>query len=346
MSTNRPVPAATLPQWSVALVIAALAVLVIWVAGHVFLLAYAGVLLGVFLQMTARFVSRHTSLRHGWALAVTIGVLLTLAGVGIWQAHSAITSQLQQLSKTVPAELSQIEARLEGSFGGRVLLQQLSEAEQSGETISRNQVISQATTLSGKMVRLVIGMIVVFFVGLYAAAEPDLYRSGSLKLLPVRHRERAAEVLRDLQQALESWVLAQLASMCIVGTLVTVGLLLIGVEGAFVLGLFAAALELIPTFGPLLAATPALLAGLADGAGTAARVAGLYLAVQLLEGYVILPLIQERAVDVPPALLIVMVVLFGYLGGVLGALIATPLLVTIMVLVNRLYREDHLGEPE
>lgn len=333
-----------MPQWGVALGLAALAVLVIWMAGHVFLLAYAGVLLGVFLQMTARFVSRHTRLRHGWALAVTIAVLLTLAGLGLWQAQYAIASQLQQLSKTVPAALAQIEASLEESVGGRALLQQLSGSEQSGETISSSQVISQATTLSGKLFRFVIGMIVVFFVGLYAAAEPDLYRSGSLKLLPSRHRERAAEVLRELQQALESWMLAQLASMCIVGTLVTLGLWLIGVEGAFVLGLLAAALELIPTFGPLLAATPALLAGLADGPVTVSWVAGLFLAVQLLEGYVILPLIQERAVDVPPALLIIMVVLFGYLGGMLGALIATPLLVTIMVLVNLLYREDHLGE--
>ncbi len=324
---------------------AAATVFVIWVARHVILLAFAGVLLGIFLQMTSRAVSRWTHLRHGWALTATVATLLLLAALGVWRTQHAIVQQVQQLAESVPTAIDGIEARLDASAWGRSLRREVASSFAGGSALNGDQMISQAKLLSGKLLSFVVGLIVVFFVGLYAAAEPDLYRTGMLKLIPVRHRSRVAEVLRDLQRSLESWILAQLTSMLIVGTLISLGLWMLGVKGALVLGMLAAMLELIPTFGPLLAASPAVLAGLAEGPSTAAGVAALYLAVQLLEGYVILPLIQQRAVDIPPALLIVMIVLLGYLAGALGALIATPLLVTIMVLINDLYREDYLGEP-
>lgn len=100
----------------------------------------------------------------------------------------------------------------------------------------------------------------------------------------------------------------------------------------------------MPNFGPVVAAVPAVLLGLLSGPGTALWVLGLYTAIQIVESYVVTPLVQERTVSLPPGLTITAQVILGATSGVLGLALATPLLATGLVLVRRLYVEDVLGD--
>jgi predicted PurR-regulated permease PerM len=114
----------------------------------------------------------------------------------------------------------------------------------------------------------------------------------------------------------------------------------LGIELALVLTILASVLELIPNFGPILASIPALLVAFSQDGRTVIWVASLFLIVQLLESYIVLPLIHRKTVATPPALLIVAVVLLGMLAGVLGALVASPLLAVAIVIVKELYVEE------
>jgi predicted PurR-regulated permease PerM len=130
--------------------------------------------------------------------------------------------------------------------------------------------------------------------------------------------------------------------MCVVGVLTAIGLWALGVPFVLSFAVLAAGLDFIPNIGPVISAVPAVLVALLQSPMTALWVAVLYLAIQVLESYILAPIVQHRAVDLPPALLISSQVLLAVLLGVPGLLFATPLTVVLLVLVRRLYIADFL----
>ncbi len=135
--------------------------------------------------------------------------------------------------------------------------------------------------------------------------------------------------------------------MTLVGTLTWLGLKLLVVPLALPLSLLVMLLGFIPNLGPILAALPAVLIALSVRPMLALYVVMLYTVVQMLEGYVTTPMIQQRSIQMPPALLITAIVAAGLLSGFLGILLATPMTAVLLVFVQRFYFEDVLGdEPE
>ena len=207
-------------------------------------------------------------------------------------------------------------------------------------------VARAAGVVSGLLGALVGGFVIVI-VAIYASLSPELYAGALAAVLPKERRERLHTVLGDLATSLRWWLVGRLASMAVVGLLSGAGLALLGVPSPITLGVLAALLSFVPNVGPVLSLVPAALAGLTVGPTTALYVVVLYLAVQTVESYLVTPLIQQRAVTLPPAIVIVVQLAFGAAFGLLGLLFATPLAVVAMVLVQRLWIEDVLGrEPD
>ncbi|MEO8439206.1 MAG: AI-2E family transporter [Spartobacteria bacterium] len=138
---------------------------------------------------------------------------------------------------------------------------------------------------------------------------------------------------------------AGLTAMTLVGILTWTGLMLLGVPLALPLSPLVMILGFIPNLGPILAALPAFLIAMSHRTVLGLYVALLYTVVQMLEGYVITPLIQQRAIRMPPALLIAAIVAAGLLFGFLGMLLAAPMSAVLLVFVQRFYLEDVLGDP-
>jgi predicted PurR-regulated permease PerM len=205
-------------------------------------------------------------------------------------------------------------------------------------------LVSRVTGIASTALAAVTGFLIVLFLGLYLAAEPGLYTAGILRLVPRHHRERAGEVLAKLYETLEWWLVARLASMAVIGVLTWIGLAALGIPLAFLLAVLAAILTFVPYVGPVLSALiPALLA-LAQSPMKALWVIVLFLGIQTIESYLITPLIERKAVRLPPALTIIAQVLFTLIAGPLGLLLASPLVAVLMVLVQMLYVEDALGD--
>lgn len=132
--------------------------------------------------------------------------------------------------------------------------------------------------------------------------------------------------------------------MVVVGAATALGLYLLGLPFALSLGLLAALLDFVPNFGPLISALPALLLALLQGPWQVLYVALLYVGINLLDGYLLTPLVQRRTVSLSPALLLFAQLLMGVLAGALGVLVATPLSAVTLLLVKRLYIEERLEE--
>jgi predicted PurR-regulated permease PerM len=181
------------------------------------------------------------------------------------------------------------------------------------------------------------GFLLVVFLSIYFAADPELYRRGALALLPARRRAQGAEVMDRVAMVLRKWLVTQLIAMAAIGTVTTIALLILKVKAAFALGLLAGLFEFIPTVGPLLSAIPAVAMGFLDSPEKALVVAAVYVGIQFLENHILIPLLMKGGMDLPPALTVVTQALLALVFGFLGLMVAVPLLATVMVTVQVLY---------
>lgn len=314
-----------------------------WRGREALLLLFGGVLLAVLLSTLTEALRRRVPLGRKAAYGVVLlGLVLGIAAVVLLAAPS-VSRQFDALTESLPQAAGRLAERMEGHRWARELMGGLPKPQEM--LASGSEMLTRTTTVLSSTLGAVAAFLIVLVIGLYLAAQPDLYVRGFLKLVPPRRRERGREVMEETGATLGQWLLAQLASMGIVGLLTTLGLWALGVPLALILGILAGLLEFIPNFGPLLAAVPAILLALVDSPQQALWVALLYGGIQTAESYLITPLVQQRLAALPPVLVIVSQILGGILFGVLGFAFATPLLAVAMVLVKRLYVEDRLGEP-
>ncbi|MDX2152413.1 MAG: AI-2E family transporter [Bryobacteraceae bacterium] len=315
-----------------------------WWASDVLLLAFAGILLALLLEGIADWICSHTGLGHGAALAAGVFGMLAVAAVGGWLLAPSIAAQGAELADKLPQALESLRGKLAESSWGSSFLREMPKSVQ--QLPARGDFLGKLTGVFSITLGALANLVLVGFVGLFLAAQPNLYRRGFLRLIAPRLRPRAQEVMQGMDTMLRKWLVGQLLTMATVGTLTTVGLWALGVPLALALGLLAALFEFVPTLGPFLASIPAILLGLSQSPQQGLYVALLYIGIQSVESYLLYPLIQRKAVDLPPALTITAQILLGVLLGALGLVLATPLLVAAIVLVKKLYIEDWLGDGE
>ncbi len=309
---------------------------------YVLLIVFAGVLLSIFLSGLAMFLCHRTPLSRGWSLAVTLVLLLALAVGAGWLAGPGLATQLGQHIERIPEAVDRIRGTLAGSAWVQALLERA--PQPTAMLPSGAAVMGGLAAFFSTSMGVLVNVLIVLIIGVYVAAAPGLYIENSLYLFPAGKRERAHEGLQAMGRVLRWWLVGRIASMTIVGVLTFIGLLIIGMPLAFALGLIAGLFSFVPYLGPIAAMIPAVLVGLVEGPALAGYVVLVFLTVQLVESNLITPLIQERAVSIPPALLITAQLLIGILAGLLGILVATPLTVSLIVAIQMLYVEDMLGE--
>jgi predicted PurR-regulated permease PerM len=328
----------------VAVLVTVVILLLIYLLGqvmHVLLEAFAGVLFAIFLASLSDWVSRRTRLSYGWSLlAVVLGCLLIAIALG-WLLANRIALQLSELREQLPQSVQQLRQYLEQFPWGAVLLDAL---DRSRDGLSQSINWQRVVGIVSGVANFLVAVVIVLFVGIFGAAQASLYRAGLLHLVPRPHRKRVVETLNAIVYNLRWWLVGQVLLMVVIGTTTTLGLWLIGIPLALALGTIAGILELIPYVGPWLSAIPAVLIALTISPGHLLLVGALYLGLHIVEGYVLLPLVQNRVALVPPALTLVTQAALGEMFGILGLFLAAPLTVALMVLLKILYVEDTLGD--
>ncbi len=339
--------AATFARRTVAVVgIVVLAVVLLallWAATDVLLLLFTAILFACFLSGLAHLLSDHTPLSRGWALLIVATVLLLALGATIGLLAPQVAAQTDGLVQGLTNSVEQMRARLsQYGWGQRVL------AQTPGivELAKRADLVARVTGVFSTTFGVLANVVLVGFIGLYLAVSPGIYVRGIVRLFPKPRRDRIREVLGTLGETLRRWLVGRVVLMISNGLLTTIGLELLGVPMALTLGLVAGLLNFVPNIGPIIGAVPAILIAWTIGPMTAVYVLLLYIFLQSLDGYVFTPLVQRKTVHLPPALTISAQLLFGVLAGSMGLLLATPMTAVALILVQKLYLEDVLGESE
>lgn len=321
------------------LLLGVLALYLIHQVSQVLLIVFAGVLFGVLLDGAARLIYHHSPVPRRLALLI-VGIVGTLVIVGVlWFIGPKVADQLNQLIQQIPQAVERVRERLSQLPLADEIVRSLPQPEDWGREVMGRIASLFSTTFSALG-----GLVIVLFVGVYLAISPRHYVRAALFLLPPARRRRGEQVFEVLGYAMRRWLAGRLASMAVVGVLTTLALWAVGLPLAVSLGIIAGLLSFIPYLGPILSAAPAVLIGLAEGPQMALYVVLIYIGVQTVESYLITPLIEKRAVHIPPAFGITAQLVMGVLAGFMGLLLATPLAVVATVLVQMLYIEGELGD--
>ncbi|TLX57976.1 AI-2E family transporter [Stutzerimonas nosocomialis] len=314
-----------------------------WLAFDFLLMLFAAVLFGVMFHGISCWIRDKTGMPRKAALATFFVALLGLTALAGVLIAPSIAEQFDALSDSLPQAIERLQTRAEDSPSYRWLMERREQIEAAVSGGGGGVFGTVAQVMSSTLGALA-GFGIALVLGICLSLTPGVYFNGLLMLVPPSYRPRAGKVLRETGSTLQSWLIAKLFEMLLIGVLTTLGLWLLGIELALVLGLIAGLLSFIPNVGPVLAVVPALLLASLEGMDTVLWVVGLYLLVQAIESYGLTPWLQKRIVSVPPAITIGMQLLFGLLAGTLGLLLATPLAAVGMVMIRRFYVEDLLGD--
>ncbi len=324
------------------LVASALAVTLIRFASDVFLLLFCGILLAVLLRAPTNWLTRHTALSESAALGFSIVAFVALIAAVAWLFSVPIGQQIGQLANTLPQAMTSVRQWAQQYYWAAPLAALANDVAKLKLDL---QLLGRATGVISSTLQGIISVVVVLFIGFYLAAQPRLYQQGFLTLLPPGARLRAGEVLDRIGHTLRLWLLGRFITMALVGSAAGIGLWWLDIPLAFALGLVSGLLEFIPYLGPILATVPALLVAFNIGPTQAFYVLLLFVAIQSAEGYLVSPLIEQRTVSLPPALVIFSTLLLATFFGALGVIVASPLTAAGIVAVKFLLT-DNLTEHE
>lgn len=304
----------------------------------VLLLILTATLVALFFQRLAGIIQRKSGWKKSICLFISVLGSLLLLVLTFWFIGARVQGQIAELSEALPASIESAKAKIDQNPIGARLLQG---AGNSGDLLKKYGPAAQRffTTSFG-----VLGDIyAILFLGIFFTISPKTYINGIVKLFPAKARSGAKHVLDETGNTLAQWLKGQLFAMLVVAVLTWIGLSIIGVPMALALALIAGLFNFVPNIGPLVAMVPAVLVSMMEGGNTALLTVGLYLLVQGLESNLITPVIQKKMIEIPPALILIGQLLIGTLLGVMGIILATPIVAILMVLVKELYIKKQDG---
>ncbi len=311
-------------------------------AVEVLLLTFAGILFAVFVRGLSRFLFiRFIGMPVPLAISITLLLLVLAFTVFIILLAPDLTSQGAKLVEQLPAALEQLRQKA----SSLQWLEDLLKNNSSAPFTAAGKMTSKFLGIFANTFDILSSLFIILFIGLYLCFTPQYYIDGFLRLFPFGWRGRGRQVFQSLNYILERWLIGRFVGMLVVSILTFLGLLFLGVTLPLGLAVLAGLLTFIPYLGPIISAVPAILLGYTQSSSTAFYVILLYLIIQVIESYVITPLIQQKEVSLPPVLTLVSQVLLGSLYGFPGLLLATPLTASALVLVKMLYIEDVFLEP-
>jgi len=227
---------------------------------------------------------------------------------------------------------------------GRRLIEEIKNSRASMASDNSN-LLNRAGHLFSSTLGVFSKTLLVLITGIFLSVNPQRYVRGFSRMFSPAFRPRLLEVLDLCYRTMSLWLLAKFIMITLTGILIWIGLTLLGVPMASALALMAGLFSFVPRLGFLLASLPAVLIGLLQSPDQALLVIALYLFVESLLAYLIMPVLYQRTVSLPPALLLFMLLLMGIIAGGLGVLLAAPLLAVVLVLVKELYIKDVLERP-
>jgi predicted PurR-regulated permease PerM len=276
---------------------------------------------------------------RGWRLAI-----VTLAGVAfiVWVfyfAGSSLAAEAERLRAAITGQANRLLAlgNQMGIVQGGAQMDQLS--GQLMGTLGR--LGSAVSSALGALTSLVM----ILVIGIFIAVEPRLYERGVAWMLPMASRDRFYRTASRMGYTMRRLMAGRLIGMAVEGVGTWILLLIGGVPMAALLGILTGLLAFVPNIGAIISGVLIVLAGFSVSTDAGFWAIGVYVVVQVVDGYLIVPYVARKTVDLAPALVLGAQLLFGALFGLMGLALADPIVAMIKTALERKSVDDHGGDP-
>jgi predicted PurR-regulated permease PerM len=311
---------------------------VVALAREVVLLVFLAVLLGAALAPVVGAIRGRTGIGRGLAILIVYATFLAgVVGVAVFIVPAALV-QLGNALGRLPSFLEQVRAwsaqlRPEALADGiGSLINAVQAPFQPGPPPDPESMLEVSLIVGQVAAALVTLLVLVFF---WLTERPRLQRYA-LAFMPEHRRAGIRDAWNEVEARLGLWVRGQLILMATIGVATGIAYSLLGLPAALLLALIAALTEVIPIVGPLIGAVPAVLVATTISPETVVLTLGIYVLLQLIEGNVLVPIIMRNSVGLSPFLVLVSLLIGGAVAGVLGAIVAVPVVAGITVVLERL----------
>lgn len=308
---------------------------------RVFLLIFAGSLMAILWKGLAKWISGNTNIKEGLCLSMVILFNFLIFIILYIVLAPSVASQVQQLSNQLPTAIETLITNIQNTEVGSKILENF-----SGQSFLEKpmQQMGKVVNFFKGTLQVLIDILLIVVFGIFFATDPGLYVNGFVKLFPQSKRNRVKEILINIDQTLYRWFLGKILDMFLTAVLTGIGLWILDVPLVITFAVFTFFLSFIPNIGPVISAIPPILISLIDSPTKALYVALMYTVVQLFESYLITPNVQKHAIKMPPVLLLVFQIFLAIVLGALALFLSTPILASIIVIVQMAYIEDVLGD--
>ena len=311
-------------------------------ARDVLLLVFIAVLLGAALEPVVGTIRGRIGIPRGPAILIVYAAFLAaVVAISIFVVPTAL-AQLSSALSGLPRFLEQVRAwtdtlRPEALAQGLASLLDAVEAPFRPGPPPDPESIIEVSVLVGQAAAAVVTLLALVF--FWLTERPRLQRYA-LAFLPAERRGGIRDAWNEVESRLGLWVRGQLTLMAAIGVATGIAYSLLGLPAALLLALIAAIMEVVPIVGPLLGAIPAFLVATTISTETALVTMGIYLLLQIIEGNVLVPIVMRNSVGLSPFLVLLSLLVGGSAGGILGAIVAVPIVAGITVVLERLQDRD------
>lgn len=311
-------------------IIKALALMVLagllWYLRDLALIILISIVIGSAIDPAARALAKYKVPRVLSIVVVYLAFFISFFGI-MYFFVPPVLKEASGLLTTLPTSIQTFESTANGTLG---LPGFVGDLPLSGAVNELNSLFTGLTDNALAMINVVFGGLISFVLiivfSFYFAVNERGVEEFLRVVTPLRNEKYIIDLWHRSQRKIGLWLQGQLLLGLIVGVLVYLGLTILGVEYALILAVAAAIFELIPVFGPVLAAVPAIALGFASGGFTLAiAVLVFYIIVQQFENHLIYPLVVTKVVGVPPLLVILALVIGAKLAGIIGILLSIPM---------------------
>lgn len=310
---------------------------------EILLIIFSGLLLGTLFVSFARKIQKWTKGKMKYIIAASISIvfnLLVVAGLLFLIGHT-LKPEIKDLINKIP----EIQDKFTKTINENDLAAWVKD---NTDLFDKNESGVEATKYASRFFSTTFGVFgdiyAILFVAVFVAVSPKEYYKGAVSLLPYQWKIKGSEVLFQIYKNLKIWLKTQLLDMLVMFVLTGLVLGLMGLDYWLVLAILTALFCFIPNIGPMISIIPMVAVGLLQSPEMALWVFIAFMGVQLLETGFIGPYIRKKMLSLPPALVLVLQLIFGVVGGVVGILVATPILVVLMVLVKKIYLKEGIKD--
>jgi predicted PurR-regulated permease PerM len=307
-------------------------------AREVLLLVFVAVLLGAALEPVVATIRSRTGIGRGLSILIVYAIFLALVvAIAVFIVPAAVV-QLGAALGRLPNFLEQVRASANQlrpqalAEGISSLIDAVKAPFEPGPPPDPKAILGVSLVVGQVGAALITLLALVFF----WLTERSRLQRYVLAFLPMDRRAGIRDAWNEVESRLGLWVRGQLILMASIGVATGVAYSVIGLPAALLLALIAALTEVIPIVGPLLGAIPALLVATTMGPETVVITLGIYFVLHLIEGNVLVPIVMRNTVGLSPFLVLLSLLLGGTVGGILGAIVAVPIVAGLTVVLERL----------